>query len=486
MRLFIATLSTETNTFCPMPTAMSGFEEYFLRHGDATREAPNLMTEALHVWRARAEALGWEVVESLAAIAEPAGRTTRQCYDALRGEILADLDRAGGADIILLQLHGAMVAEGVDDCEGDIAGRVRKLCPDATIGLALDLHCHLTQRMLDASDLVICFKEYPHDDASDRAAELFDLAYRTFTGEIRPVMRQFDCRMVNLYLTKTGAMRGFVDRMTALESAPGILSVSLAHGFPWADVADVGARVLVLTDNDPGLAALTAEQVGQEFFRLRHEVTTPLSGLDAALDEVAAAGAGGPVVLADMGDNSGGGAPGDSTFMLRAVLDRSLSHVATGIYWDPGVVRICQDAGIGTGLRLRLGGKVGPESGEPVDITARVMNVAAGLGQHLGKGLEPLGTMVWLRTGDEVDIVVNDLRTQVYHPEAFEQLGIDLSAKSLITVKSLFHFFGPFQPIAARIIQVATPGGTSPDFRSMNYTKLTSAYWPATETPFES
>ena len=90
------------------------------------------------------------------------------------------------------------------------------------------------------------------------------------------------------------------------------------------------------------------------------------------------------------------------------------------------------------------------------------------------------------RTGDEVDIVVNDLRTQVYHPEAFEQLGIDLSAKSLITVKSLFHFFGPFQPIAARIIQVATPGGTSPDFRSMNYTKLTSAYWPAIETPFES
>ena len=483
MRLFIATLSTETNTFCPMPTAMSGFEEYFLRHGDATREAPNLMTEALHVWRTLAEALGWDVVESLAAIAEPAGRTTAACYAALRDEILTDLEKAGGADIILLQLHGAMVAEGEDDCEGDLLARLRRICPAATIGVSLDLHCHLTDRMMEASDLLICFKEYPHDDASDRAEELFDLALRTAAGEIRPVMRDADCGMVNLYLTKTGAMRDYVDGMTALEQTSGILSVSLAHGFPWADVARVGARTLVITDGDPDLAARTAERLAKELFEQRHDVTAELATLDAALDD-AATSAKGPVVLADMGDNSGGGAPGDSTFVLRAILDRSLSRVATGIYWDPVAVRICQDAGVGADLRLRLGGKTGPHSGDPVDVTVRVMNIAAGLGQHLGKGLEPLGTMVWLRTGDEVDIVINDLRTQVYHPEAFEQLGIDLSAKSLITVKSLFHFYGPFQEIAHRIIQVATPGGTSPDFRDMAYTKRLLDYWPRTETPF--
>ncbi len=484
MRLFIATLSTETNTFCPMPTAMSGFEEYFLRHGDATREAPNLMTEALHVWRARAEELGWDVVESLAAIAEPAGRTTAACYAALRNEIVTDLQEAGGADIILLQLHGAMVAEGEDDCEGDLLAGLREICPEATIGVSLDLHCHLTRKMMDASDLIICFKEYPHDDASDRAEELFELARRTSAGEIRPVMRDADCGMVNLYLTKTGAMRVFVDEMTALEGTPGILSVSLVHGFPWADIDTVGARTLVVTDGDPDLAARTAERLAEDFFAQRHEVTVELTALGAALDAAAASDEV-PVVLADMGDNSGAGAPGDSTFMLRAIIGRSLSRVATGIYWDPVAVRICQDAGIGTDLDLRLGGKVGPESGDPVDLRARVMNIAEGIGQHLGKGLEPLGTVVWLRTGDAVDILINDLRTQVYHPEAFEQLGIDLSEKSLITVKSLFHFFGPFQAIAPRIIQVATPGGTSPDFRDMAYSKRGSDYWPRTETPFD-
>lgn len=483
MRLFIATLSTETNTFSPMPTGLSGFEEYFLRHGDATRAPPNLMTEALHVWRARAEALGWEVTESLAAIAEPAGRTTAACYGALRDELLGDLRRAGGADIVLLQLHGAMVAEGEDDCEGDIAARIRALAPGAVIGVALDLHCHLTERMLAACDLLVLFKEYPHDDATARAGELFELARRTRAGEIRPVMAMFDCRMINLYLTKRGAMRRFVDRMQETEAEPGILSVSLSHGFAWADVADVGARMLVVADDDAGLAGETAARLGRAFFALRHEVTDSFPDLDTALD-TAQASAAGPVVLADMGDNSGGGAPGDSTFVLRALIARGIANAATGIYWDPVAVRLCRDAGEGAELRLRIGGKVGPQSGDPVDLTARVMRIASGLGQHLGLGLEPLGTLVWLRRGEDFDILINDLRTQVYHPEAFEQMGIRLSEKSVVTVKSLLHFYTPFSRIAAKIIQVATPGGTAPQFRNLPFTRRDGRYWPNVEDPF--
>ncbi|WP_305987298.1 M81 family metallopeptidase [Roseibium sp. MMSF_3544] len=483
MRLFIATLSTETNTFSPMPTGLSGFEEYFLRHGTATQEPPNLMTEALHVWRSRAEKLGWEVIESLAAISEPAGPTVADCYQALRDEILSDLKNTGGVDVVLLQLHGAMVAENEDDCEGDILERVRSICPDTTIGLALDQHCHLTEKMMQNSDLIICFKEYPHDDASARAEELFTLAHKTVLGEIRPVMRAFDCRMINLYLTKTGRMRDFVRRMSDLEAQPGLLSVSLAHGFPWADVADVGTRTLVIADDDAELAQKTAEMLGQEFFELRYEVTNDFSTLENALDE-AAAFLNGPVVLADMGDNSGGGAPGDSTFVLHALLRQRLTHVATGIYWDPVAVRICQDAGTGATLRLRLGGKIGPDSGDPIDLSVKVMNITSGLGQHLGKGLEPLGTVVWLRASDEVDILINDLRTQVYHPEAFEQLGIDLTTKSTIIVKSLFHFYAPFEKIASKIIQVATPGGTSPKFDDLPLSKRQVPFWPRDENPF--
>jgi len=477
MRLFMATLSTETNTFAAMPTAMSGFEAYFLRHGTATQEPPNLMTEALHVWRSKASALGWDIVESLAAIAEPAGRTVTACYEALRDEILTDLEAASGADIVLLQLHGAMVAEGVDDCEGDITRRIRAQYPDAVIGISLDQHCHLTDAMMQACDLIICFKEYPHDDASDRASELFDLAHQTVTGEINPVMRRHHCRMINMYLTKTEAMRSFVHKMSALETEPGILSVSLIHGFPWGDVADVGAQALVITDGDLVLAGQQAKRLGRAFYDLRDAVSCHAVPLDAALDQAGSASKG-PVVLADMGDNSGGGAPGDSTYMLRAILDRNLSNVATGIYWDPMVVRMCEDAGEGADLALRLGGKTCPHSGDPVDLQAHVACIRSGLGQHLGKGLEPLGTLVRLRVGHDVDILVNDLRTQVYHPEAFEQMDIELTLKSIVTVKSLFHFYTPFQRIASKIIQVATPGGTSPDFRNIPFTKANAYHWP--------
>lgn len=481
MRLFIATLSTETNTFSTMPTGLSGFEAYCFRPGTATQESPNLMTEALHVWRARAEDLGWEVVESLTAIAEPAGRTVAACYAGLKDHLMADLRAAGPVDMVLLQLHGAMVAEGEEDCEGDIAAAVRAACPQATLGMALDLHAHLTPRMMVACDLIVAFKEYPHDDATPRAEELFDLARRTHAAEIRPTMAAYDCRMVHLYLTKSEPMRSFVDRLSALETGT-TLSISLIHGFPWGDVADVGAQMLVITDGDPALAQTTAQALGQDFFALRHEVTGHYADLDHALTRASAATTG-PVVLAEMGDNSGGGAPGDATPMLRALLDRGCAHVATGIYWDPMAVRQCQDVGEGAEITLRLGGKTSPMSGDPVDLTARVMKITSGLGQHLGTGLEPLGTLVWLRHGADFDILINDLRTQVYHPEAFEQMGIELAIKAIVTVKSLFHFYGPFSEIAAEVIQVATPGGTCPDFETLALTHRQTPYWPRVEDP---
>ena len=144
-------------------------------------------------------------------------------------------------------------------------------------------------------------------------------------------------------------------------------------------------------------------------------------------------------------------------------------------------MRICEDAGEGATLDLRIGGKIGVVSGDPVDVTGTVVKISHGLGQHLGLGLEPLGTMVWIRVGENLDIVVNDLRTQVYHPEAFEQLGIGLSEKSIVCVKSMFHFFTPFQEIASQILQVATPGGTSQEFEALHYSKRDRCFWPKTD-----
>lgn len=483
MHLFIATLSTETNTFCPIPTALQDYKDYYFRHGTATQEKPNLMTEALHIWRSKAEKMNWQVTESLAAIAEPAGPTTATAYEELKGIILKDIKAAQFPDVILLQLHGAMVADNINDCEGDITQSIRKLCPNAVIGIELDLHCHITQTMMDACDLIISFKEYPHDDASDRAVELFDLALRTHNKEIKPIMATFSCNMVALYLTKGGAMHEFVQHMKAMEQKVDILSVSLAHGFPWADHVDVDARVLVISNDSMDIAKSMARELGELFFFKRNELIKKYTTLDFALDTVVP-NPKGPIVLADMSDNSGAGAPGDSTYVLQEILNRGIENVVSGIYWDPIAVRFCQNAGEGAEIQLRLGGKVEVASGMPIDIKVKIIRIIEGLGQHLGSGLEPLGTMVWLQAENDLDLVINDLRTQVYHPEAFEQLGITLAKKSLIVVKSLFHFYSPFAKIASDVIFTATPGRVNPNTDKIPYKVRSLNYWPRVDNPF--
>lgn len=418
MRLFMATLSTETNTFCAMATGLDDFRACYFNHGGATRDAPNLMTEALHVWRRCAEALGWEVTESLSAIAEPAGRTAAGAHAHLRDLILADLAAGPAPDIVLLQLHGAMLADGEDDCEGDLVERIRAARPDAVIGVSLDLHCHLSDRLLDAADLVVCFKEYPHDDAAARAEELFELAREARGGRVRPVMAAFDCRMVALYLTKLEPMRGFVAQMQEEERRHArILSVSLAHGFPWADLPDVGARVLVVADADETLAEETARRLGLAFYGIRERLRPNYPDLEAAIDRAAASAGPRPVILADMSDNPGAGAPGDSTFALSAVLSRRMDDVALGLIWDPGAVARAVSAGEGARCRLSIGGKAETASGPEVEIEATVGRIGRGHTQRLGTSEEPLGTLVRLQGENGLDVVVSDLRTQVYHPK---------------------------------------------------------------------
>ncbi len=481
-KVFIAGLATETNTFSPIPTGLASFEETFLSR-EATRETPNLFSAPLHVWRRRAEERGWQVVESLAAFAQPAGPTIGSVYEAFRAEILADLRKAMPVDIVLLSMHGAMIAQGCDDCEGDLMAHVRELVGTETVlGLEIDPHNHLTPLMLEAADLIVCYKEYPHTDSPDRAEELFTLAADTADGKIRPVMRDYDCRMMGSYQTPKEPMRGFVDAMMAREGHGGILSLSLAHGFPWGDHPLVGTRMLAIADGDADLAAATAREFGEKLWSIREGLRSDFPSIDAALDRASASN-GNPVVLADYADNAGGGAPSDATFVLQEVLRRGLKDIVLGLFWDPGVVRMCQEAGEGAVMPIRLGGKVGPMSGDPVDITVTVRKAARNLSQHMGETLMPMGNMVWLEA-DGVHLVVNDLRTQTFHPEAFTQLGIDLEAMRIVVVKSSQHFYAGFAPIAAEVIHMATPGAIAPDFAAIPFTRRKGDYWPKVEDPF--
>lgn len=482
MKLFIAGLSTETNSFSPLPTGMASFEEGSIHHGDATRDAPLYWTAPLHLWREQAEALGWEVVESLSAHAQPSGLTVKSVYEGFRDEIIADLKATGGADIILFALHGAMIADGYDDCEGDLIAHARAVCPDAVIGGLLDPHSNLTDTMMTQATLLVAYKEYPHIDVPERAADLFRLAAETAEGKITPVMRDWDCRMIFAMPTPAQPMRGFVDDMIAREGQDGVLSLSLIHGFPWSDHPRTGVRAVAISDGDAARAEAEAEALGQKIFNLRHDLWQVMPDIDAALD-MAQAAPEGPVVLADMSDNAGGGAPADATFLLRAMMARGMAGTATGIFWDPVAVRICKEAGEGATLQLRLGGKCGPVSGDPLDLRVTVRKLASGLTQRFGKLDAPLGNTVWLECNG-FDIVLSDLRTQTFHPEAFEKMGIDLSKRRYVCVKSSNHYRAGFAPMAALVIGVATPGSITPDFPNIPYVHRDKTYFPRVEDPF--
>jgi microcystin degradation protein MlrC len=482
VKLFMASLATESNSFSPIPTGWSGFRES-LYTKTASRGEPGLYAVALTTWRNRAEALGWDVAEGLATYAQPAGPTVREVYETIRDDILTDLQAAMPVDVVLLSMHGAMIAQGYDDCEGDMLARVRQIVgPDVAVGLEVDPHCHLTELMLDNATAIICYKEYPHVDISERADELFTICADAVEGKIAPVMRDYDCRMMAMYHTPFQPVRDYVDAMQAAEGQGGVLSVSLAHGFPWGDNPRVGARTLAITDGDADLAAQTARDFGERLWALRNDLPRSCPTLEEGLDRAMAAPRG-PVVLADFADNAGGGAPSDSTFVLREVLKRGLRDVALSLFWDPVLVQMCLDAGLGAQMSVRVGGKIGPMSGDPVDLNVTVRGINRDAYQLFGSAPTSAGDCVWLES-DGVHIVVNSKRTQTFHPSIFTELGLDLDAMKIVVVKSSQHFYAGFAPIASEVIHLATPGAIAPDYTIIPYTKRDDRFWPKTQDPF--
>jgi microcystin degradation protein MlrC len=486
MRIFAGGIATETNTFSPIPTELS---DYSVRRSTDENATPQLF-DLDGTWGRLARAGGHEYIFSLMAFAMPAGKTRDQAYEALRDELLRDLRAATPVDVVLLMLHGAMVAEGYDDCEEDMVQRVRQIVgPDAVIGVELDLHCHVREALLDAADIVVIYKEYPHVDINALAERLFDLAVAAKEGRIRPEMALFDCQMVGLYPTSGHPMRGFVDSMIKAEGRPGILSMSFAHGFQFADVPHMGAKMLVVADGDAGLARETAREFGLRVYAMRREIAVDRQalGLDSALSR-AVASARKPAVVADQSDNTGGGAPGDSTFALRWLLDRHVENCALAILHDPAAVKAAKATGRGTVVTVSLGGKSGAVSGTPVAVEAKVISLRddymLAFPQEGGGSADfPVGDVAGLRVNG-IDIVVGSERCQTYSPAIFEDLGIDPRRKAILVVKSTQHFYGAFKPIAGEVIYMSAPGAVPPDPRQIRYTRVdTSRLYPWNEDP---
>lgn len=478
MRVFTATLGTETNTFAPMPTGLADFQGPGYDPKGVPNELLPAFGQVMRAVRERGAEAGWQVFEGKVAFAMPSGTTIKEAYETLRDNLLADLKAALPVDMVLLQIHGAMVADGYLDAEGDLFARVRDIVgPDVFVGAELDPHCHLTAQKVGKTDLLVLFKEYPHTDIYARAKDLVRLAEAAVTKRIKPVMRVRDLGMLTLIHTSREPARGLVDRLLAMEGKDGVLSVSIAHGFPWGDSPDLGTRVLVVTDGDAAKAERLCGTIGDEILSLKEQFAPPFPDADAAITRALASNHM-SVVLAESADNPGGGAGGDATHVLERLIERDVDNAVIGPLWDPVAVSYCIQAGVGAKLDIRVGGKVSRFSGKPLDVSLEVLAVARNATQDgLSGTTAPLGDVAVVKIGG-VKVVLNTYRTQGFGTNLFTQFGIDLAQTKIIVVKSSQHFHAKFGPIASEVIYVDTPGVVPANFTTLPFKHARKDIWP--------
>jgi microcystin degradation protein MlrC len=484
VRLFTAALATETNTFSPICIDRKAFEASLYAPPGQHPETPTLCSAPITVGRTVCADRGWTLVEGTAAWADPAGLINRETYESLRDEILDQLRAALPVDGVVLGLHGAMVAAGYDDPEGDFLERVRAIVgPDVLIGAELDPHSHLTARRVAAADVFTVFKEFPHIDFVERAEDLWAIVVDTLEGRVKPVMSVFDCRMIDVFPTSRQPMRGFVDEMLAIErDDPKVLSLSLIHGFMAGDVPEMGTRMLAVTDNDPAYGAALAERLGRGLFALRGTFMAPQLDEKQAVARALAAPAG-PVVIADMWDNPGGGTAGDATVVLAELIAQGARDVAVGTLWDPIAVQICFSAGVGAEIPLRFGAKSAPFTGDPIDKIVRVDHLVRNAEQRFGTSRVPMGDCARI-SFDGISVILNSTRAQTWDHSAFGAMGIDPRRPKILLIKSTNHFHNSFAPIASEIIYCSAGRPYPNDPRTTPYRKAPKTLWPMVEDPW--
>jgi microcystin degradation protein MlrC len=488
MRLLSAGIVHETNTFASTPTRLADF----IRDSGGD---PDLPAEAI---RARfydtgtihggyfegAEAHGATVVPLYHAQAQPSGTVEQAAYEAMKRELLARLQRALPADGVLLDLHGAMVAAEHEDAEGDLAAAVRQVVGSRVpVIMTLDLHANITRQMAESVDCVIGFDTYPHCDMRERGREAVDLMVRIVRGEVRATMAYHQLPLVTmppLQCTLREPMQSILKRLHELEQRPGVLTATLACGFPFADIHDAGTSVLVTTNDDAALAESLAREFGDYVFSRRAEFTPQLTPVREAI-RYAREEARGVVVLADGSDNPGGGAPCDGTVILRELIAADMPSAVVGVLADPETVAQAHAAGVGKTIQARIGGKTDREHGEPVETAAYVRLLGDGRFTFLGPmghGVQgDLGRMAVLVIGG-VEVVLAERRNQLRDLEMLRCVGIEPKRRRLIAVKSAVHFRADFGPIAERIFDADTPGVHRPDFSKFTYKKLRRPVYP--------
>jgi microcystin degradation protein MlrC len=482
MRVALAGFSHETNTYSNVPATYERFtidrgEEIVRRHTGAH----STVTGFLEVGQER----GLDLVPLLKAQTGPIGMIAADAFDRIVGEMLDLIETQGPWDAVLLANHGAAVSEQYPDVDGEIAARVRRIVgPDVPIGMAMDLHGNITRRMVEQTTVCVFYRENPHIDARQRGRECAEIVYRTLTGEVRPVQwLETPPLVINIVRQYTGMepLKTLMDECEALIRQPGILSASVIQGYPYADVEEMGMSFLVVADRDLDRARDEARRLARRAWEMRERFQGGTLSPTQALHHAMRAQRG-PVVLMDVGDNIGGGSSADSTILLAEARRLGATSLLQTLY-DPEAVLACAAAGVGRELTLAVGAKTDDRHGRPVEVTGKVRLLHEGKFEdtrptHGGARYFDQGLTAVLDTRDGHTLVLNSKRCGNTSIEQMYSLGIRPEGYQIVVAKGVQSPRPAYEPIAAEIVLVNTPGVTTADLSFFTYERRRRPLYP--------
>jgi len=477
LRLAALGIFHESNTYAPVPASWDRWLEAgpvagadFIARFVEAEATPSGYLEL------GASDPGVDVVPLVFYQLTPMGTITADAFETMAASLLAELERNGPFDGVLLALHGAAVSERHPDADGEIARRVRALVgPDVPIGIALDMHANVSPLLVESATVVNTYLTNPHLDPRPRARQVAEIVAATVRGDVRPMMH-LEMLPVAVNILRQGTsdspMRELVELAHAQSRRPGVLSVSIAEGFPYADVAEMGMATIAVTDGDADLAADVARAIAQAVWQRRDDLVGTGWDIDDALRHAAAAERH-PVVLLDVGDNVGGGGPADSTHVLAAAQRLGIPGIFHSLC-DPASVGACAEVGVGATVELDVGGKTDDRHGAPVHIRGVVRCLTDGRWEdpgdtHGGFRFFDTGPTALVHTDDGHDVLLNSLPLGNVSRRQLESVGLDPLTQPIIVAKGVHSPRAAFEPIAAELLWLNTPGCTTADLGALRY-----------------
>jgi len=486
MRLVIAQIKHETNTFSPVPTPLARFAQGRARpyEGEEIRAAFTGTGTAIGAFLELADRAGAETVLPVAGNAPPSGPVERAAYDAMANRVVEAVAR--GCDAILLDLHGAMVVEGCDDGEGELLRRIRQVAPQVPIGVALDMHTNLSPAMATHATVLAGYQTYPHVDMHGTGLRAGRAILAMLEGKARPTMA-YATRPMLPHVMRQASLdtpnKEIQERARQMER-DGTLAATFFVGFPHADIPFAGASAVVVTDGDPKRARRECDELADMAWRDRERFVYRLEPLASSLARAAAIDAR-PVVLLDHYDNCASGGTMDTMTVLGAILDAGLEDVAAFAIYDPQAVQRMREVGIGTSVTLALGGKLDMPAlglkGEPLMLTAKVKRLVDG--EYRNEGPMATGERVnmglcgVLDTG-RVEIAVISRHTEPHDMGSFRVLGIDPARKRYVMLKSRVHWRAGLGALAKAVVECAGTGVCTSDYSQLKFSRVRRPIYP--------